>query len=318
MNKQRMYKKLCSLTEDDLPHIFIPSYNRPKFASAKLFEGFTETALEKVHIVVRPEQAKAYRKANPKLHILPIPKDFHLPINGLASTRQFIFEYARDNKYPLIIDMDDDITHLRYLYEGLSQKGNPTSKHTVMKDDADDPQLSQRILTMAAKIAGIVFKKYPNVYLGNIRRQRLSMGIENNRLMYIVNSGPTPRQVTLLNVRGLHRAKINRNMIFDPHGDDVGFCAEILANGGGCFNIPCLAYDYVSEKCDSVVRTPETSKKLHAYEFESLQKYPIKDYLRTTFTDEEGNYMWGDIDWRKYHKIHGTTRVKKFWKEDER
>lgn len=315
MRKKKMYSMLNYLSTSQLPHIFVPSYNRPEFVTAKMFENFTDEAIEKVHIVVRQEQAKAYKKANKNLHILPIPKDFHLPINGLASTRQFIYEYAAEHRYPLIIDMDDDIKNLAYMYDGKSGSGNLCSKHAVKADREKDPLLEQKVLTMAGAISREVFKEYPNVYLGNIRRQRMSQHVENSKLKYIIDSGPTPRQVTLINVKGLHKAKINRDMIFDPHGDDIGFCAVILANGGHCFNIPCLTYDYVSEKCDSVIRTPENEKRLHKYEWDMLQKYPIRDYLRTSFRDADGDYMWGDINWTAFHKINGSKRIKEYWEE---
>lgn len=313
MKKKRMYAELNSHTAADLFHIFVPSYNRPEFVTAEMFKNFSPEALEKVHIVVRPEQAKAYQKANPNLHILPIPKDFHLPINGLASTRQFIFEYARDHRYPYIIDMDDDIRNLAYMYDGISGSGEACSKHTIRADRLEDPLLEQKVLQEACVIAKEVFRDNPKVYLGNIRRQRMSQHAENSKLKYIVNSGPTPRQVTLINVKGLTKAGIDRDMIFDRHGDDIGFCAVILAKGGSLFNIPCLTYDYISEKCDSVIRTPETEKELHKYEWDMLQKYPIKDYLRVSFKDDEGNYMWGDVNWQAYHKLHGTSRKKVFW-----
>lgn len=313
MKKKRMYAELNSHTAADLFHIFVPSYNRPEFVTAEMFKNFSPEALEKVHIVVRPEQAKAYRKANPNLHILPIPKDFHLPINGLASTRQFIFEYARDHRYPYIIDMDDDIRNLAYMYDGVSGSGEACSKHTIRADRLEDPLLEQKVLQEACVIAKEVFRDNPKVYLGNIRRQRMSQHAENSKLKYIVNSGPTPRQVTLINVKGLTKAGIDRDMIFDRHGDDIGFCAVILAKGGSLFNIPCLTYDYISEKCDSVIRTPETEKELHKYEWDMLQKYPIKGYLRVSFKDDEGNYMWGDVNWQAYHKLHGTSRKKVFW-----
>lgn len=311
MNKKAMYAELLSHDVANLPHIFVPSYNRPNFVTAKMFDCFTDEELEKVHIVVRSEQAQAYRKANPRLHILPIPKD--IPIGGLASTRQFIFDVAVQKRYPVIIDMDDDIKNLAYMYDGFSGTGNPCSKHTVKADRLADPLLEQRVLAMAGDIAREVFRDNPTVYLGNIRRQRMAQHPENSKLKYIVNSGPTPRQVTLINVRGLHKARINRSMRFDKHGDDIGFCAVILANGGHLFNIPCLTYDYVSEKCDSVIRTPETEKKLHRYEYNMLQHYPIQDYLRVSFRDEDGDYMWGDINWTAYHKLHGTKREKVFW-----
>lgn len=315
MTKHEMLKVLNSAGKGySIPAIYVPSYNRPVFASARILNTFEPAVRDRVHIVTRWEQRKEYRKANPNLNILPIPKNYE--INGLASTRQFIFEHAVENRYDHIIDMDDDITYLSFLFEGVSAgTGNHYSKHSIKADREEDLLLDQKILTAAGRIAKTVFLRHPDVMLGNIRRQRMSHGLDNNRLMYIVNKGPTPRQVTLLNVKGLHKAHINRDMAFDPHGDDIGFCAVILAAGKSLFNIPCLTYDYVSEKCDSVIRTPETSKRLHKYEYDTLNTFPIKDYLRTSFRDEDGDYMWGDINWQAYHKLHGTKPVLKYWRE---
>jgi hypothetical protein len=313
MKKKLMKSKLDSIPEERMPHIFVPSYNRPEFVTAIMLKDFSPAVLEKIHIVVRPEQAKAYRKANPNLNILPITPSYK--INGLASTRQFIFEYAAERHYPIIIDMDDDIKNLAYMYDGESGTGNPCSKHTIKIDREKDPLIQQKVLLMAAEIAREVFREHPNAMLGNIRRQRLSQGEDNAKLKYIINSGPTPRQVTLMNVKALSRKHINRDMIFDRHGDDIGFCAAILKAGGDLFNIPCLTYDYVSEKCDSVIRTPETEKELHKYEWDMLQKYPIRDYLRTSFRDADGDYMWGDVNFTALHKLRGTQRIKEYWED---
>ena len=315
MKKKHMKYLLDHLDESKMPHIFCPSYMRPNFVSAELFRTFSPEVRKKVHIVVRKEQYEDYKKANPEFDVISLG-DY--PVDGLASTRQFIFEYAVEHRYPLVIDMDDDIKNIAYMYNGVSGTGNKCSKHTIKIDREEDPLLQQKVLLMAGYIARQVFREHPDVMLGNIRRQRLSQNPDNAKLKYIVDCGPTPRQVTIMNVKGLHRMGINRNTKrFDRHGDDIGFCAEILKNGGHLFNIPCLTYDYVSEKCDSVIRTPETEKELHAYEYRMLQKYPIKDYLRTTFKDDEGNYMWGDVDWRKFHKLHGSKSIKHFWKEDD-
>lgn len=314
MKKSHMKHLLDSLDPKRMPHIFCPSYMRPNFVSGNIFRSFSPDVRKKVHIVVRKEQYEDYCAANPEFDVISL-EDY--PVNGLASTRQFIFEYAVKHRYSTIIDMDDDIKVLTYLFNGVSGSGNKCSKHSLKGDKEEDPLLEQKVLLMAGEISRGIFKQYPDVLLGNIRRQRLSQGAENSRLKYRIDCGPTPRQVTILNVKGLHNLKINRDVErFDRHGDDIGFCAVILKNGGHLFNIPCLTYDYVSEKCDSVIRTPETEKELHAYEYAMLQEYPIKDYLRTTFRDEEGNYMWGDIDWRAYHKLMGDSATKRFWKED--
>lgn len=314
MEKAKMQKFLNGLDEASMPHIFCPSYMRPNFVSGKLFRSFSPEVQKKVHIVVRSEQYKAYKKANPEFDIISME---NYPVNGLASTRQFIFEYAVAHKYSMIIDMDDDIKVLTYLFNGITGSGEPCSKHSLVPDAQEDPLLQQKVLLGASHIARGVFEKYPDVVLGNIRRQRMCQHPENARLKYIIDCGPTPRQVTFMNIKSLYKMGINRDVKrFDRHGDDIGFCAVILKNGGHLFNIPCLTYDYVSEKCDSVVRTPETEKELHAYEYRMLQDYPIKQYLRTSFKDEEGNYMWGDVNWQAYHKLMGDKPIKKTWKSD--
>lgn len=313
MEKSKMQELLDNTSY--LPHIFCPSWRRPNFVSAGIFNGFDEEARKKVHIVVRPDQYNDYKKANPKLDILPIDEDY--PINGLASTRQWIFEYAVKNKLSMYIDMDDDIKMVRYLFDAFTNKGDPCAHHSNMQDLAEDPLLQQKVLQMTAEISKEIFKTYPDVCLGNIRRQRFCQHPENAYLKYIINAGPTPRQVTVMNTKALYRAGINRDVKrFDRHGDDIGFCAVLLKEGKSLFNIPCLCYDYVDEKCDSVIRTPETEKELHAYEYAMLQEYPIRDYLKTTFRDDEGNYMWGDIDYRKLHKIRGTKPIKVHWGEE--
>jgi hypothetical protein len=316
LERKEMLRTLAQLDLSKMPHIFIPSWNRPDFVSARLFENFSSKEREKVHIVVRHNQYKKYAKAHPNLHILPIPADY--PVNGLASTRQFIFEYAVEHRYSVIIDMDDDIKHLRFMYEGVSSRGVATTKHSLKEDEEKDHQFNQKILCLAASISKDIFREHPRVMLGNLHRQKACFNVQYGKLKYVVNRETTPRQVTLLNVKALHKADINRNTkLFDTHGDDIGFTAEILKHGGWCFNIPCLGYEYLSEKCDSVMRTPENEKELHAYEYAVLQNYPIKDYLRCTFLDEDGNPMWNDVDWRKYHKVHGTQPIMKYWRDCE-
>ena len=69
MKKKRMKRLLDEIDVNSMPHIFCPSYNRPDFVSAKMFSSFSEEAKKKVHIVVRSEQYKAYKKQNPDLQI---------------------------------------------------------------------------------------------------------------------------------------------------------------------------------------------------------------------------------------------------------
>lgn len=319
MKRTKMENVLADTTEKDLPYVFIPSYNRPDFVTgSRLLHMFTDKALEKVFLVVRKEQAKAYYKANKELisrglNLVSIPKG---AVSGVGSTRQFIMDYAIDNRLACIMDMDDDIKYLQFLYSSRSKAGDKCSLHTGVRDWTTDPLIPQKVLQLTGKISREVFRDHPDVLLGNIRKQRFSNHYELAKTKYQINKGPTPRQTKILNMRGIKKAGIKMPEAFNLHGDDIGFAAEVLQNGYSCFNIPCLCYDYVDDQVASVVRDPHNPDKnrwLHKLEYDGLMQMEIKDYLKETFKFPDGQYKFGDINWQKYHKLHGTQPIIERW-----
>lgn len=315
MKRSTMLALLEDTTPKDMPHVFIPSYNRPDFVIAKkILHKFNQDGLDKVFIVVREEQYKAYRKVNPRLNFVTIPKG---AVDGVGSTRQFIMDYAIENKMPCIMDMDDDITYLHYLFNRRSKAtGNWCSAHSTVAEEEKDPLLPQKVLQLAGKISREVFKEHPEVLLGNIRKQHFSQGEEFARAKYYINKGPTPRQTKILNMKGIKKAGIRMPDAFNLHGDDIGFAAEVLQQGYSCFNIPCLCYDYIDDQVASVVRDPKNPDKnrwLHELEYKGLREMEIRHYLRETFKFPDGQYKFGDINWMKYHKLHGTQPIVELW-----
>lgn len=319
MKRSRMENYLDNTTEKDLPYIFIPSYNRPEFVTgAKLLPMFTDKALSKIFIAVREEQYKAYYKQiraliERGLNIVKIPKG---AVSGVGSTRQFILDYAIENRLPCIMDMDDDIKYLQFLYTGKTASGGKCSKHTGVKDWENDPMIPQKVLQLTGKIAREVFRDHPEVLLGNIRKQRFSNHADLADTKYQINKGPTPRQTKILNVKGIKKAGIRMPDAFNLHGDDIGFAAEVLQRGYSCFNIPCLCYDYVDDQVASVVRdphNPDKNRPLHKLEYDGLMQMEIRHYLKETFKFPDGQYKFGDINWQKYHKLHNTKPIIMRW-----
>lgn len=319
MKRRKMEALLSSTTERDLPYIFIPSYNRPDFVTGdRLLPMFTDEALRKVFIVVREKQYNSYHRSLKKLvrrglNMISIPRG---AVSGVGSTRQFLLDWAIQNRLPCIMDMDDDIKYLQFLYSGRSKSGQRCSLHTGVKDWEDDPLIPQKVLQLAGRISREVFKAHPEVLLGNVRKQRFSNHADLADIKYQINKGPTPRQTKILNVKGIKRAGIRMPDAFNLHGDDIGFAAEVLQNGYSCFNIPCLCYDYVDDQYASVVRdphNPDKNRPLHGLEYEGLMQMEIRYYLRETFKFPDGQYKFGDINWQKYHKLHGTAPVIERW-----
>lgn len=314
MDRRNMIRELKNTSVKDMPYILVPSYNRPDFMFAKnILSKFSSDALSKVFIFVREEQYKEYKRENPKLQYELIPKG---AVSGVGSTRNFLLEYAIDNRLPVVMDMDDDVKYLQFIFNTMREDGSVVSNHSGVRDWGSHPEIPQLVLQLTGKISREVFKDYPDVALGNIRKQRFSNHKECGEIKFMIDKGPTPRQTKILNVKCCKKNNLWVPDDFNLHGDDIGFAAEVLQKGFHCFNIPCLCYDYVDEKENSVVRNPkdeESNRWLHELEYKALKKMEIAGYLRETFKFEDGQYKFGDIDWQKYHKLHKSKPKVERW-----
>jgi len=308
VTKDFMLDRLAETTVDDMPVIFIPSWKRPKFElSRRILPSFNKAALERVFVVVRDEQLCEYKRENKNLQFIPIPNG---KVTGLGSTRNFILRHAIGKRLPFIMDIDDDITSVCFLFN-RKVGGKYASAMNKVEEREKDPQLYQRIFQLLGKITREIFERHPSAVLGNFRRVHMSHNVHYAQTKYQLNSGPTPRQTKIINMRMVEKYKLVIPDTFDIHGEDIGFAAEVLQHGFSCFNIPCICYDFVDAAINSVVRDPKNpnsaeNRALHKGEYDALQKMDVRHYLRESFKFPDGQYMFGDVDWRKYHKLYGT------------
>lgn len=279
----------------DVCPICIPSYKRWERKENKTLTRIIEPAGEEIrrntYVFVRKEQESAYRENFPSVNIVTLPD-----VNGLAGTRQYIVDFVlNDLRNPHFMDVDDDITDLKIV--SLSDDQKPELSKAKEVDHG-------KIIKLGYEISKIAFGLH-DCLLGNMHRVRFANDFFNSQTAYVTNKGATPRQVMYINALGLKQKGIRRNMMFDSTGDDVGFVAEIGKAHGNMFNIPCLAYAFVDDALNSVIRNDSNRKRLAQYEYSCLKKYPMIDYLRIPFTFEDGSYRFSDIDFTKYRKLTG-------------
>ena len=292
-----MYELLKSAKE--LFPICIPSYLRWKrkdnTTMSKIIEDSDKDIQNNTYLFVRKEQYEQYKKEYPKTKIITLPD-----VGGLASTRQYIEDYMYEVlKQPYFIDIDDDITTLKAV---VLDNGKPrlTRKNEVSTSD---------VIRLMCEIAKMAFE-IDECVLGKPHRVRFASSIENTQTAYVTNKGATPRSVTFINAKQTRRLGIRRNMMFDPTGDDVGFVAEIGKKKGNMFNIGCLAYSFVDDEINSVIRNDENRRALADYEYDCLKQYPMINYLRIPFKYDDGGYKYSDIDYTKYRKLTGLQSKK--------
>lgn len=279
----------------DVPPICIPSYKRwdrdENKSMVKIIEPCDEEILRNTYMFVRAEQLPAYRESFPGANLVKLPK-----VNGLAATRQYITDFVLDDlRKPHYMDMDDDITSLKAVW---MSGGKPSLSKTGEATTAEIIRLGYEIAKAAFEINRCL--------LGNFRRVHFANQPEYTQTAYFTNKGATPRSVMFINAALLRRMGIRRNLMFDPTGDDVGFVAEIGKARGNMFNIPCLAYSFVDDAINSVVRNESNIRQLAQYEHSCIKKYPMRNYMRTPFTFEDGSYKFCDIDFTKYRKATGN------------
>ena len=318
MKKQEVIDYLNSTTVDDLPYLFIPSYKRPRPVSAKkILEDFNEEGLKKSYILVREEERDAYYEENKDLiergcNLLAIPEG---GVTGVGSTRNYILDYAKEHDLDVVADFDDDLTCVGALFEKLDKKGEPASG-TFLKDERKAIEnYQQKVLQAAGKCARECFERYPKTVVGSMRKQRFSNTPGNAITKFSINKGSTPRQTKIINMRAVNEKDLRVPAEFDKHGDDIGFVAHVLQEGYWCFQLPWLFYSYTPETESTTLRDidEEKNRGIHQQELENLLNYDIRDYLRYTKKYDDGSYMYGDVNWRAYNKLNGSSWIVEKW-----
>lgn len=317
MKRNEMIEFLGDLDVHDRYPLWIISYNRA--GTAPFLEAAKEMAsTDNIHIVVRESQAKTYRAAYPMMKVYGLPDD---SIDCVGKARWAAAQLAWDLGYDEILMFDDDVLTLRFLFLRHFMRGQnvgkPCSGHSTLDDLAILPDLPERILAGISTVAKDVFAEHPMAILGGAIKQHMSFDVRNHETKYILNGGVTPRQAMVWNVGRMaeHGVALNTDR-FGIHGDDIGIVAEILKAGGDCFAMPSFAYEHYPESINiktSVVRSADSKQQLHEFEWESLQMYPIKDYLRVKRSIIDGSYEWGDVNWVALNKIRKTQPIRVAW-----
>lgn len=282
----------------------VPSYTRPDFVFGRqLRRASKEFIKSHVFIFVHEDELAAYKAINPDYNYVVVPETHY----GLGATRNFLRLWCKDKGCKFVLDWDDDIEHVRFMYASTDRYGDPSTKHNSSADEESDPIFVERLLCYTAYLADYLFNTYPRLRAGNVRRQHFCGHEYVNKTLAHINKGATPRQTNIWKLEDYDAERYLPEMA-RWHGEDIISASCVLQNGEDLFSIQQVGYDYVPESKASVVRdtdeNSERNRKLHAQEFKDLQTLEVKDYLRMSKTYPDGSYMYGDIDWKKFYILH--------------
>lgn len=314
MDKARVLDYLKRSPIDNIYPIFVPSIFRPNHYFYKtVVKNMPEHLRKRVYYVVRDGQYLEYKQAQPDVKFLPLPKN--LPEGfGLDSTRMYIEEQARLMGYDKILDVDDDINTLTFVYDA-----GDTSRRLTK---GDSKPRTANILSRLCQESDLVFDQDKRAVMGSPCRIFPSTAAKDySNTRWIINGMSIPRQFMAKHVGRMGRAGIIRTGAYDKHCEDVGFAATCLERGGHLFRLPCFIYDVPSHEAN-----PRTEAILHHAEPEELwqdgekhlRESSIAEYLSyTSANSDRGNKPRPvGVNWKKWNRDKGWTTVTEEWENE--
>jgi hypothetical protein len=225
----------------------------------------------------------------------------------MATTRNFIMDCAMAWGFNEIMMVDDDLTELSALFYAETAKGEPTAKRFRKADFAADPLLYDKILAAIGNEFSRVCEQYPSVMIGNLGETYMNFSRTNSDTRFVINGRRHSCGLILYRIGDM---RIDTE--FNVSGEDIGYDAQVLHAGRAIVTFPTFVRHTDVGGESSSYATMDQQKR-YAAEQEILYKYAIKDYHKIIKRFPDGQYHYGTIDWRKFHKIYKTEPIIEMW-----
>jgi hypothetical protein len=307
VDKKTVLELLNDFSPAWLDPLIIRSYNRPNFYMLKILEDFPDQWKERIVLVIREEQRGLYR-------------DVHLPkweiptgsVTYLGTTSQWIRDTALGLGLSTIIESDDDICQLNICYETVDGQGRPVSRRLRKVEKASVANFHLKVLALASWASHEAFETSEAIVESGMTFDTMIMNPYNARTMWEVHHGQIARQCVWLRLDRLAHHGVRQQPEFDRYGEDIGFAANLFQHGLCQAKLPSILYRDQGPIGDSTLHSGDMTRVLRDKEWEDLQKYDVAPFLAPRY-DEDGNYVWSNINWRKVRKVRGLVPVTRDW-----
>lgn len=255
----------------------------------------------KVHVVVLPSEAKAYRAAYPWATVVKESK------KGIGPARMRALLDADERGYRRITVLDDDIIHVSLLQRHEQDNGKLHTRRWSSKvSGRPEPLLLVGSLAVACKLASAVFVKEPNAAYGAARNALFS-GDQDTAIGATLNKGSFPACVMFFDLKRFDMREMPKPYYF--HGEDLAMFLDALTQDHTTFTLPGVAYDQ-----HGGIETTIPLDPLSAVGRPHLQTtendYPdIHPYLRVSMKNKLGGTMRIGMNWKAWYRDTATEPV---------
>lgn len=283
--------------------IYVPSYNRAGVSPLlNLLAKAPEYIQEKVHVVCRASEYKVYRKAYPWAKIV----EQRVPW-GIGPARMVCLQDADDRGYERIVMLDDDITRVGFLEDrGTSDKGKPKSgRYSYKNTPWESWEFTLHCLAFGCKMADAVFYHAEDVAYGSTRSAFMSSEVDVSQTATIGARG-FPLCVLFIDVNRFTMRYMPRE--FQYEGEDLAMFCDAYEQGYSTFLFNTLVFDDDRGLETTIPMSGDGEINRAGNYMDAQDMYTeLGPYLRVTNMNQEtGAVKRIGVDWRRYHKGHGT------------
>lgn len=283
--------------------IYVPSYTRAGVAPLlNLLARAKQSIQSKVHIVVRPEEKAAYRRAYPWATLVIVNKP------GLGPARSRALHHAKKEGHHRIVMLDDDIKHVSLL-ERISREGKSdhTRRHSARVSGIPDPALLVLSLATACRLSEGVFAARPEAVYGAARNALFS-GDVNTDIGATLNKGTFPASVMFYDVTRMENFDLPKR--FHMHGEDIAFAMDVMTRGQEWFTLPVVAFDQDGNIETTIPINPADPEARRVDINNAAIDYPdIHPFLRESMKNKAGGVMRVGVNWVRWYKATDSEPV---------
>lgn len=283
--------------------IYVPSHKRAGTSPfLNLLDKAPEYIQEKVYIVCRASESKAYRRAYPWATIV----EQRVPW-GIGPARMVCVGDADERGFDRIVMLDDDITRVGILEDrGTNPAGKPKSGRYSHKNTPwESWEFTLHCLAFGCKMADAVFYHAEDVAYGSTRSAFMSSEVDVSQTATIGARG-FPLCVLFIDV---HRFTM-RHMpkAFQYEGEDLAMFCDAYENGYATFLFNTLVFDDDRGLTTTIPFSGDGEIDRTSNLLDAEKRYRVLGpYLRVTnMNPETGAVKRIGVDWRRFHKDNGT------------
>ena len=282
--------------------IYVPTYSRAGTAPLlNMLNQAPEYIQEKVYIVARASESKAYHRAYPWATVV----EQRVPW-GIGPARMVAVQHADEMGFERIVMLDDDITKVGLLedrsIDGQVKSGRYSHKNTPW----EGWEFTLQCLALGCRMADAVFELAGDVAYGSTRSAFMSNG-EDVSVTATIDKGGFPLCVLFMD---LTRFKM-RTMppAFKYEGEDLAMYLDTYDRGYSTFLFNTLIFDDDRAIPSTIPFSGDGEVDRSGNLTDAEERYVVLgDYLKATNRNPEtGAVKRITVDWRRYHKDNGTS-----------